>query len=326
MWKTLLFVIVLSGPSAVSKSTRKEYHYVSMSKTWADAQSYCRETFTDLATVENQDDNSKLLGVIQSHEKFAWIGLYDDLNIWKWSLEDANFNTREYYRNWKLWEPDNKNGMENCTVVSESGRWYDVPCMSEHPSVCFNKRGLSKYILVETKQTWNQARQYCRSNYTDLASVMNSFDNYMINQLLSENSWIGLHRHKWASWSDGKPTTFTNWNESQPDNSGKSMSSCAVVNTTTGTWWDVNCWDEHYFICQKVHPIPERKTTFKLKFQSEADLTDPAVQQQILEQLHANLEKHGLPDFKLRWIQTDEQAFHKEQKRKKEKGIPLAFY
>uniref|UniRef100_A0A4W6FI23 C-type lectin domain-containing protein n=1 Tax=Lates calcarifer TaxID=8187 RepID=A0A4W6FI23_LATCA len=133
MWKSLLFVIVLSeilypsGPSAVSKSIRKEYHYVSMSKTWADAQSYCRKMFTDLATVENQDDNSKLL----------------------------------------------------------------------------------------------------------------------------ENSWIGLHRDKWASWSDGKPTTFTNWNESQPDNSGKSASSCAVVNTTTGTWWDVNCWDYHYFICQK---------------------------------------------------------------------------
>ena len=40
----------------------------------------------------------------------------------------------------------------------------------------------------------------------------------------------------------------------------------------------------------------------------------------ISQQLHGKLEKHGLPDFKLRWIQTDGQTFHKEQERKKEKG------
>ncbi|KAJ4927782.1 hypothetical protein JOQ06_015584 [Pogonophryne albipinna] len=61
------------------------------------------------------------------------------------------------------------------------------------------------------------------------------------------------------------------------------------------------------------HPHEAR---FKLKFQSEADLNDPAVQQQILEQLHAKLEKHGVSDFKLRWTQTDGLTFHKETKTK----------
>ena len=43
-------------------------------------------------------------------------------------------------------------------------------------------------------------------------------------------------------------------------------------------------------------------------------------------QLHGKLEKHGLPDFKLRWIQTDGQTFHKEQeKKKKENGTFLFF-
>lgn len=37
-------------------------------------------------------------------------------------------------------------------------------------------------------------------------------------------------------------------------------------------------------------------------------------------QLHAKLERNGLSDFKLRWIETDGQVFHKEQKRKKEEG------
>ncbi|XP_044028304.1 C-type mannose receptor 2-like [Siniperca chuatsi] len=140
-----------------------------------------------------------------------------------------------------------------------------------------------------------------------------------ISSLLSEYTWIGLRRKPWAYWSDQRPTTFTNWNEGQPNNNGDTMTPCVAVNITTGTWWDVDCKAEHYFICQSV-PHPQHKTTFKLKFQSEADLNDPAVQQQMLEQMHAKLVKHGLPDFKLCCIQTDGQTFHKEQKRKKEEG------
>ncbi|KAK5884006.1 hypothetical protein CesoFtcFv8_020272 [Champsocephalus esox] len=64
----------------------------------------------------------------------------------------------------------------------------------------------------------------------------------------------------------------------------------------------------------------QHEARFKLKFQSEADLNDPAVQQQILEQLHATLEKHGVADFKLRWTQTDGLTFHKEKKTKEVEG------
>lgn len=40
-------------------------------------------------------------------------------------------------------------------------------------------------------------------------------------------------------------------------------------------------------------------------------------------QLHAKLKTHELPDFKLRWIQTDGQTFHKEQK--EEQGLLVFF-
>ena len=39
--------------------------------------------------------------------------------------------------------------------------------------------------------------------------------------------------------------------------------------------------------------------------------------------LHATLEKHGLPDVKLRWTETEGQTFHREQKGEEEEGIPL---
>lgn len=139
------------------------------------------------------------------------------------------------------------------------------------------------YILVQTDMTWDQAMRYCRSNYTDLASVRYMSENNLISSLLTKSTWIGLHRKLWASWSDQTPRTFTNWNKGQPDNDVPP--SCAVVNTTTGTWWDIDCEAKHYFICQNVLSS-HYKTMLKLKFQSEADLIDPAVQKQILEQVH----------------------------------------
>lgn len=49
----------------------------------------------------------------------------------------------------------------------------------------------------------------------------------------------------------------------------------------------------------------------------------------IFLQLHAELEKYGLPDLKLYWIQIDRQISDKEQKegsRKNEQGIPSSFF
>uniref|UniRef100_A0A8C4GX81 C-type lectin domain-containing protein n=1 Tax=Dicentrarchus labrax TaxID=13489 RepID=A0A8C4GX81_DICLA len=289
-----------------------------MLKTWAEAQSYCRETFTDLATVENQDDHDRLQSILQGDGEYAWIGLYDDLTRWKWTLGNADFNSDTDFSNWKSNEPNNQYSKENCTVMNHVGRWRDYLCSEQRPAVCYYEQGPSRYILVTTQRTWHEARAFCRSKYTDLVSVRNRSENDHIISLQPKRAWIGLHRNLWAYWSDQSHSTFTNWNEGQPDNNGDTMESCAAVNTTTGTWWDVDCNSKHYFICEEFKI--RHKKTFKLKFQSEADLNDPAVQQQILEQLHAKLEKHGLPDFKLRWVETDGQTFHK-QKQEEEEGI-----
>uniref|UniRef100_A0A8C9YJY4 C-type lectin domain-containing protein n=1 Tax=Sander lucioperca TaxID=283035 RepID=A0A8C9YJY4_SANLU len=85
-----------------------EYHYVQTLMTWAEAQSYCREKFTDLATVNNQDDNNMLLSVLQGPTKCAWIGLHDKMKTWKW--------------------PDNIGGTnKSCAAVNTTtGTWLNV--------------------------------------------------------------------------------------------------------------------------------------------------------------------------------------------------------
>ncbi|XP_061597963.1 C-type mannose receptor 2-like [Cololabis saira] len=308
----LLLVLTSSGLSVSSMSMFREYHHMKTPKTWAEAQRYCREAYADLATVETQHENNNLQRAIQKNGRFAWIGLHDDVFRWKWTMGDEDFNYD--HKNWKDDGPKNLNSSESCVVMTNKGVWRDEICEKERPSVCFYEPGPSKYILVETMMTWQKAKEYCRSRYTDLVRVRNARENEEINQMLRRNAWIGLHRDLWSPWSDQSPTNFTNWNEGQPDNSGPNMTSCAAVNTSTGKWWDVDCEEEHEFICQTL--IPPR-TRFVLRFQSEADLTDPDIQQQILEQLQAKLEEaHELTELKLRWIQADEQTFHKKQKKK----------
>ena len=141
------------------------------------------------------------------------------------------------------------------------------------------EQGPSRYILVENRTNWQDAKTYCRSRYTGLVSARNMSENQNISSLLSTETWIGLHRHYWTRWSDSTSRAFSYWDSGQPNDTA---SACGVIDTVTGKWRDTDCKEKHYFVCQTVQ---NHKMTLKLKFQSEADLNDPAVQQQILEQV-----------------------------------------
>ncbi|XP_016361103.1 snaclec agglucetin subunit beta-1-like [Sinocyclocheilus anshuiensis] len=59
-------------------------------KTWIDAQEYCRHHYTNLATIRSKEDNDEIIKLIYSLGVFVWIGLYRD--NWKWS-DQANITS-----------------------------------------------------------------------------------------------------------------------------------------------------------------------------------------------------------------------------------------
>ena len=75
-----------------------------------------------------------------------------------------------------------------------------------------------------------------------------------IGQQLSFNSnsfWIGfntLNKEKGYQWSDGSPSSFTNWNFGQPDNYN-TIEECADVRSAQ-TWYDENCYMNKGWICK----------------------------------------------------------------------------
>ncbi|KAF3707705.1 Lithostathine Islet cells regeneration factor [Channa argus] len=280
-----------------------------------------------LATVANLNENAKL-SFIPDVGSIVWLGLYDDLRIWNWAIGNAYFNNDIDFDNWALDEPYDTRTVESCALMSTQGIWHDTPCSNLHSAVCYDEQDPSTYIFVQTDMTWSQARDYCRSNHTDLASITTTNENNEIASLLSSSAWIGLHRKPWA-WADASLSTFNNWDDNEPSSSAKNMLSCAGVNTTTRKWWNADCDEQHYFVCQNVSYFQsststvqqKSKTTYKLKFSSEADLTNPSAQQQILDQLHAKLKNYELPEVKLHWVQTDGQTFQKKEKMTTAQGI-----
>ncbi|XP_038548119.1 macrophage mannose receptor 1-like [Micropterus salmoides] len=61
--------------------TSSSFIFVNDLKTWSEAQSYCREHYTDLASVRNRTEIAQINKLAQN--QIIWIGLYRD--SWKWS-------------------------------------------------------------------------------------------------------------------------------------------------------------------------------------------------------------------------------------------------
>lgn len=108
--------------------------------TWAEAQSYCRGNYADLATVSSEDESNKLVMTAQEHyNDSVWIGLYDDINSWRWPLQKEGFygNGETKFRMWKGGEPNNYMGLEDCVEMDIYG-WNDCRCQIPHQFVCYN--------------------------------------------------------------------------------------------------------------------------------------------------------------------------------------------
>lgn len=110
-----------------------------MLKTWTEAQSYCRENFADLATIETVEDWEKVEEILKSSAKFVWVGLYDDSKNWRWSIDntklygDGNTELGEWFH----FTVDNYGSSEHC-VIQRQGRLSDLSCQASYNSVCYD--------------------------------------------------------------------------------------------------------------------------------------------------------------------------------------------
>ena len=107
---------------------------------WTEAQSYCREQYGDLAAISDVEVNSRIADMSKDWQEPFWIGLYEDISSWKWSLMGEHHYTGvvEDYRQWQEDQPDNAGANEYCVSMMEDGFWRDNSCtFVKMPLICF---------------------------------------------------------------------------------------------------------------------------------------------------------------------------------------------
>ncbi|XP_034538170.1 L-selectin-like [Notolabrus celidotus] len=193
MERIFLAVLCLSGYSGSAESNGKEeikrssrqYHYIADSMNWNEAQTYCREKYTDLATIESPEEMEqvKKIALLSGLNSEVWIGVFSKI-LWKWS--DNYTGSGAEYKKWSTpYQPSFKNADELC-VQLHKGKWADFNCSFESPFMCY--RGTQQdpeFVFVTEARNWSSAQRHCRENYTDLATVRNDTENqYLLIQSL----------------------------------------------------------------------------------------------------------------------------------------------
>ncbi|XP_058272164.1 C-type mannose receptor 2-like [Hemibagrus wyckioides] len=289
--------------STMSSNSSHQYWFVNENKTWTEAQRYCRENYTDLATIDNMEEMNTLLDTVNgSYSGLAWIGLHDDLDSWRWSLDDDAFY-QEGERDFRGWshQPDNYNGNEMCVSMGYGGKWYDRPCTDRKSFVCYNGMN-NTYVMIYNQKTWEEAQSFCRVSYTDLANVRNETELQQILSIMKGYEvWIGLYRNR--LWSDQSNSTFTYWTPESPEPSPEPDNGlyspgqygnqhCTAVDPS-GRWTDENCLASFPFICYSAF-TPGAVMGLRMKVTANENLLNSQIKRLVLMELQQELSGLGL--------------------------------
>ncbi|KAI7792228.1 putative L-selectin-like, partial [Triplophysa rosa] len=131
-----------------TKAGGDRFVYVNdIDRSWHEAQSYCRQHYTDLATIRTQAENDQLLQVSGR----AWIGLFRD--SWKWSDgTDVSMSSI----NWMSTTRGVTGKTRPCGAADTAGRITDEDCSTTLPFICkwYSKKQIVK-LEVKSAQNLN---------------------------------------------------------------------------------------------------------------------------------------------------------------------------
>nr|XP_055057051.1 secretory phospholipase A2 receptor-like [Misgurnus anguillicaudatus] len=283
---SLFVLLLLLGLLCSASGLPRKYHYISKYMTWTDAQSYCRATYTDLATADSMDDVNMMIKTVDSgYIGSVWIGLQRATQSqWVWSNGD---DTLKQYNNWGDKNPSGTNPY----AFFANGYWYNfVPWSDRMLFACYNESiGNIKIIQWDS---WRGAQSYCRQYYTDLAIIRSAAENDQLYADFGNGPWVwfGLFLDSWQ-WSDQWNRFFRYWADGYPTQFGD----CAAFSTSdSGKWVHYSCDQLHQFICYEDMTLRERQMIrLKLSCDGKCNMNDPSLQSATMNesedlQLHAN--------------------------------------
>ncbi|XP_007555984.1 secretory phospholipase A2 receptor-like [Poecilia latipinna] len=320
MERLLLGILVLSDGVIFFTCLRLQpvYHFVNQSLSWTEAQTYCRQTHTDLATFLSSDEQNLFINTLSSagHTSDVWIGLFSEID-WRWS--DGLTGSGADYRHWKTSssEPSFDQPDELCVSFHYDGGWITERCPYGRYFLCYKgSHANPEFVFGKEPLSWSDAQTYCRKNFIDLAIFKNDTDyqKIQVSTLGGYRHWIGLFRDPNLHWSDGSGVNFTSW-DSAPTMIGSMPVICGVTSSgKSGRWKFLPCETRLPFVC---FDRPGKKQVVKMRLHTDnsVDLNDPVLRGIILTKLQNRLQETGVSVVTLSWRnQPDGNVFKKEKK------------
>ncbi|XP_076467662.1 uncharacterized protein LOC143298664 [Babylonia areolata] len=260
---------------------------------WVDARNDCRRRGPghDLASIEDLEENLKIVTLLGTNQLSAWIGLK--------RLDDGTFtwtdSSEVTFTNWDDGEPSG--GTQSCVYMkgtsSSAGEWSDAPCFQQANYVCqapknqkdfppdvptpcdvnlgFYPYKAGCYQYMSLGQNYSSAMESCHQFGANLVTIDDAFSQAFVRLFVAhslglhfesdivQTVWIGLNdmQHKGVyGWTLGWPVTFTNWAPGEPS---RGPGEGCVSMRPDGLWVDDNCSREISYICAIIN---ENYTTF----------------------------------------------------------------
>ncbi|XP_036411875.1 secretory phospholipase A2 receptor-like [Colossoma macropomum] len=185
------------------------HHLTFGNMSWYEAQSYCRNTYTDLVSIRDQNQNEavKIEG-LKSSTSF-WIGLLSD--DWEWT--DGG---RSAYRNWATGHP--QSSPFDC-VQLRNGKWETRTCSGVYSVLCHH----TLIHVSAERMSWESALDYCkRDNRSAILRIESDLDQKEVESELRRRRvsgplWVGLGQSQLSellkSFTKLALGPWTNWNE-----------------------------------------------------------------------------------------------------------------
>lgn len=276
----VITVFLLSGWLVFSSSLIRQYFLISSLKTWHQAQTYCRQNYTDLVTFENAEE-VQLMASFSSAANLSdvWIGLichYDD--FWSPSFNGSTVTWWNHIMAKTLFV------YHFCGSISKNGFGYDHWSVRK-PFICSNgefsqsltlnfpavdtflwplppSTAGTQLVFVNNTMDWFSAWTYCRENFTDLTAPPgplsnDSQDGAWYSDVLSfvpsgYQAWIGLNKYPFTFWSDGSSSSFRYWDNLQAPSSWVPRLYAVANFNRSERWRFVPDGEKLPFICLNV--------------------------------------------------------------------------
>ncbi|XP_051802532.1 L-selectin-like [Acanthochromis polyacanthus] len=123
------------------------YYFSNTTMNWRNARAWCKEHYTDMVAIQNQEEIEHLNSWLPKKSSYYWIGIRKINDVWTWVGTNKSLTAEA--TNWAMGEPNNGKTAPSLVRLSEdcvemyikrdqqAGKWNDERCSKLKSALCY---------------------------------------------------------------------------------------------------------------------------------------------------------------------------------------------